>query len=131
MRTEEFIKKSYEDEKNRILQELEDVIPALNAEFGIIETQRNICVHETMTIVSSRKYFCTLHFNCGGGISFSLYNSGWNRSRYLISNDTNDEKFHVVIKDDALDVQHIRFLKKVHPKRFPELLRHAGKKLLM
>ena len=131
MRTEEFIKKSYEDEKNRILQELEDVIPALNAELGIIETQRNICVHQGIEIIRDKGHNCTLYFNCAGGISFSLDDSGWNRGRYLISNDTNDEKFHVVIKDDALDVQHIRFLKKVHPKRFPELLRHAGKKLLM
>jgi hypothetical protein len=131
MRTEEFIKESYNNEKSRIMQELEDVIPALNAELGIIQTQKNICVHETMTIVSSKKHICILHFNCGGGIYFNLDDSGWNRGRELISIDASDQEFRIVMKDDALDVQHLKFLKKLHPKTFPELLRHAGKKLLM
>lgn len=131
MRTEEFIKKSYKDEKDRILQELEDIIPALNTEVGIIETQRNICVHESIEIIREKKHLCTLHFNCGGGIYFSLNNSSWRRCRYLISNDTENQEFNLVIKDDALDVQHLKFLKKLHPKRFPELLREAGKKFLL
>lgn len=131
MRTEQFIKESYQNEKKRIMQELEDIIPALNAEIGIIETQRNICVHESIEIVSSKKHICTLHFNCGGGIYFRLNTSNWNRGRDLISIDTNGQEFRIVIKDDALDVQHLKFLKKLHPKTFPELLRHAGKKLLM
>lgn len=131
MRTEEFIRKSYEDEKNRIVQELEDVIPALNSEIGIIETQRNVRVHQGIEIMREKKHICTLYFSCDGGIYFNLNDSGWNRSRGLISIGPKDQEFCIVIKDDALDVQHLKFLKKLHPKTFPSLLRHAGKKLLM
>jgi hypothetical protein len=131
MRTEQFISKSYEEEKNRILQELEDIIPALNAELGIIQTQRKVRVHSSIEIMREKKHHCTLHFSCDGGIYFNLNDSNWNRHRYLISTDGNDQQFKIVIKDDALDVQHLKFLKKLHPKTFPELLRHAGKKLLM
>ena len=63
MRTGKYILSLYQEERKRIVQEFEDVLPALNGEKEIIEIQKGVKVHNTYN--ANRML---VHFNCGGGI---------------------------------------------------------------
>jgi len=128
MRTGEFIKKSYEIEINRIKQEMEDIIPVLNAEKEIIEIQGNVQKSRSTTLSGN----ILLGFDSYGGINFQIIDYDYAFSRHYLSIISQNERiFFVELENIKRMNSHISVLKQIHPKTFSEHLRHFGKEWLL
>jgi len=126
MKTGVFIEKSYQKEIDRIQKELQEAIPAILKEKEIIDLQYRVKVHETY-----KDGELSVHFNCGGGIL--LYYKHPVKGTYGCPQTVITLYPDRVINNEKMTLEqyHLKTLKAIHPKRFPELIRAGAKKFLL
>jgi uncharacterized protein YqfB (UPF0267 family) len=130
MRTGQMILNLYNTEVFRILQEIEDMLPAANSEVEIFDIQKNLEVHKTHNLTGSwtTKNHTCIHFNCGGSVYYKFQN-GSAQIELSKKESLTQEKIDEITQ--CLNKMHLKELKEIHPKIVPEILRFVVKNWLM
>lgn len=127
MKTLDFINKNYQKEINRINREIEEVIPKIEEEAELLALFRKMYNNQVYR---------------DGEISILFYSDGYSSFRcqqpasYTYSNPQDIFSYSPskgIIHNDqfTLEEYHLKTLKGIHPKRFPELIRAGAKKYLL